>query len=89
MQVDVMGFDLSAGLVPSDVVVELGLIDLQPWQIIEVRALLIIYANLAETFLNQQLVPFAGYMENDDVVCWHPVTGKLSPSTPRQALVQR
>jgi hypothetical protein len=58
-------------------VVELGLIDLQPWQIIEGRTLLIIYANLAETFPDQQLVPFAGYMENDDVVCWHPATGKI------------
>ncbi len=58
-------------------VVELGLIDLQPWQIIEGSALLIIYAELAEAFPNEQLVPFAGFLENDDVVCWHPATGKI------------
>ncbi|SNQ47166.1 conserved hypothetical protein [Frankia canadensis] len=58
-------------------VVELGLTDLEPWQIIEGRMLFSIYNTLAERFPENHLVPFARYAPNDDVVCWHPETGKI------------
>ncbi len=67
-------------------VVELGLTDLEPWRIIEGRILFGIYTDLADTFPGERLVPFARFEENDDVVCWHPATGKIVTVDPRDKL---
>lgn len=51
-------------------VVELGLIDIEPWRILggdELRGLMY---GLAERYPERELVPFARRQDNDDVACW-------------------
>ena len=51
-------------------VVELGLVDLEPWQILEGDLLYSRYRGMAARYPRQQLVPFARRQDNDDVACW-------------------
>jgi hypothetical protein len=58
-------------------VVDLGLIDLEPWRIVEGRTLFAIYEPFADAFPNEHLVSSVRFTENDDVVCWHPAAGEI------------
>ena len=51
-------------------VVELGLIDLEQWQVLEGEQLRSRYRGMAERFPERALVPFARRQDNDDVACW-------------------
>lgn len=51
-------------------VVELGLVDLEPWQIIQGNLLKRRHRGLNERFPERSLVPFAARQDNDDVACW-------------------
>jgi hypothetical protein len=58
-------------------VVELGLINLEPWWIITGDLLRDRFAGLAMRYPDRTLVPFARRQDNDDVACWDARTGKL------------
>lgn len=70
--------DLSIADLPSDFhyptsfirVVELGLTDLEPWEILVGDRLRERYRGLAQRFPGRRLVPFAIRQDNDDVACW-------------------
>lgn len=51
-------------------VVELGLVDLEPWQILDGELLYARYDGLAVRYPGRQLVPFARRLDNDDIACW-------------------
>jgi len=51
-------------------VVELGLVDLEPWQVMSGETLFQRYRGLAERYPERVLVPFAARQDNDDVACW-------------------
>ena len=51
-------------------VVELGLIDLEPWHVLEGGQLRERFRGLAERYPARTLVPFACRQDNDDVACW-------------------
>lgn len=51
-------------------VVELGLTDLEPWQILVGDQLRRRYHGLATRFPDRRLIPFARRQDNDDVACW-------------------
>lgn len=51
-------------------VVGLGLIDLEPWHVLEAERLRSRHAGLAKRFPGRELVPFAARQDNDDVACW-------------------
>jgi hypothetical protein len=50
--------------------VELGLIDLEPWHVLEGGQLRERFRGLAERYPARTLVPFACRQDNDDVACW-------------------
>ena len=56
-------------------VVELGLIDLEPWHILEGEHLFDQDRGLKDRYPTRVLVPFAERQDNDDVACWEPYTG--------------
>ena len=56
-------------------VVELGLIDLEPWHILEGEQLFRQDRGLKDRYPARVLVPFAERQDNDDVACWEPYTG--------------
>lgn len=51
-------------------IVELGLLDLQPWYVLHGTVLRDTKAGLAERYPERRLVPFARRQDNDDVACW-------------------
>lgn len=51
-------------------VVELGIVDLEPWLILEGRQLQDRIAGLRSRYAGRTLVPFARRIDNDDVACW-------------------
>lgn len=51
-------------------VVELGLVDLEPWLILEGGLLHDRYRGLEARYPGRRLVPFARRQDNDDVACW-------------------
>jgi hypothetical protein len=51
-------------------VVELGLVDLEPWRILEGDLLSARFRGLAARYPGRRLVPFARRQDNDDVACW-------------------
>ncbi|MBE7464607.1 MAG: hypothetical protein HS116_14110 [Planctomycetes bacterium] len=51
-------------------IVELGLLDLEPWYVLHGKALRDAKAGLAQRYPERQLVPFARRQDNDDVACW-------------------
>jgi hypothetical protein len=56
-------------------VVELGLMDLEPWHLLEGGPLRERHAGLAKRFPARDLVPFARRQDNDDIACWEPSRG--------------
>jgi hypothetical protein len=56
-------------------VVELGLTNLEPWQVLDGAALRVRKDGLAQRFPARQLIPFAARQDNDDVACWDLVRG--------------
>jgi hypothetical protein len=51
-------------------VLDLGLVNLEPWWIFDGAALRDRVAGLRERFPDRVLVPFARREDNDDVACW-------------------
>jgi hypothetical protein len=73
--------DLPAGFsYPSDFVrvVELGLIDLEPWEILLGDRLRQKVSGLRERYPRSRVVPFAARQDNDDVACWDVDTGAVA-----------
>lgn len=51
-------------------VVELGIVNIEPWEILSGRPLRLRNTGLKERYPNRILVPFADRQDNDDVACW-------------------
>ncbi len=51
-------------------IVEQGLLDLDPWVILQANATRAKILGLAKRYPSRQLVPFAAREDNDDVACW-------------------
>lgn len=51
-------------------VVEQGLLDFDPWIILQHQQLRTRFVGLRERYPNRSLVPFARREDNDDVACW-------------------
>lgn len=51
-------------------IAELGLLDLNPWWIMEGTALRIRFADVRQRYPQRKLVPFARRQDNDDVACF-------------------
>lgn len=51
-------------------VVELGLTELEPWQILTGDPLRDRYLGLSERYPSRRLVPLARRLDRDDVACW-------------------
>ena len=51
-------------------IVKLGLVDLEPWGILNGELLILKYQGLIERYPNVGLIPFARRYDNDDVACW-------------------
>jgi len=49
---------------------ELGLIELQPWYLLDGKPLRDAMAGLAERYPERKLVPFAQRQDNNDIACW-------------------
>lgn len=50
--------------------IECGLVNLEPWQILTGQDLRQKLAGLTERYPRRSLVPFAQRQDNDDVACW-------------------
>jgi hypothetical protein len=51
-------------------IVERGLLDLEPWYVLQGKALRDTKAGLEQRYPDRRLVPFARRQDNDDVACW-------------------
>ena len=51
-------------------IVEQGLLDFDPWIILQPKQLRTRYQGLKERFPERDLIPFARREDNDDVACW-------------------
>lgn len=51
-------------------IVRLGLIDLEPWLILEGEDLLVRHEGLRKRYPQRRVVPFALRTDRDDVACW-------------------
>lgn len=51
-------------------IVELGILDLEPWYLLQGNALRNTMSGLAERYPQHRIVPFARRQDNDDVACW-------------------
>ena len=51
-------------------VVDLGLIDLEPWYLLGGKPLRDTKSGLAERYPARNLIPFARRQDNDDIACW-------------------
>lgn len=56
--------------------VELGILDLDPWQLLEGKWLRVRMDGLAKRYPDRQLVPFFRDMGSDDVACWEAGKGE-------------
>lgn len=68
------GFTYPHGLVR---VVELGLVNLEPWWIVEGDLLRDRFSGLQQRYKDRKLVPFAQRQDNDDVACFDVDRGKV------------
>lgn len=66
------GFEYPRGFIR---VVELGLIQLEPWQLLEGEQLCERNRGLKARYPSRTLVPFARRQDNDDVACFEPDAG--------------
>jgi hypothetical protein len=66
------GFEYPRGFIR---VIELGLIQLEPWRLLEGEQLWERNRGLKERYPSRILVPFARRQDNDDVACWEPKAG--------------
>jgi hypothetical protein len=57
-------------------ILELGLVNLEPWYIVEGDELRRIVSGLRERYPDRGLVPFARRQDNDDVACWEGEQGE-------------
>jgi hypothetical protein len=57
-------------------VVELGLVNLEPWYMLEGNALRDTALGLANRYPARTLVPFARRQDNDDIACWQSGLGE-------------
>ena len=53
-------------------VVELGLLDLEPWEVLVGRRLVERLDGLRARYPAYRYIPFATRTDNDDVACWEP-----------------
>lgn len=53
-------------------VVEHGLLDLEPWEVLEGATLLHRLRGLRSRYPDHRYIPFACRTDTDDVVCWDP-----------------
>jgi hypothetical protein len=51
-------------------IVDQGLLDFDPWIILQAKQLRSRYQGLQDRFPQRELVPFARREDNDDVACW-------------------
>jgi hypothetical protein len=51
-------------------IVELGLIDLEPWYLLDGKALRDTLSGLSIRYPERRLIPFARRQDNDDIACW-------------------
>lgn len=58
-------------------IVELGLVNLEPWTVLMDEPLRNRFKGLQERYPNRQLLPFARREDNDDVACWEQDRGEL------------
>jgi hypothetical protein len=58
-------------------IVELGLLNLEPWTILMDEQLRNRFKGLQERYPDRQLLPFARREDNDDVACWEKDRGEL------------
>lgn len=56
-------------------VVERGLLDLEPWQVLVRAQFYERRRGLIERFPDRDLIPFSRRQDNDDVACWEPSEG--------------
>jgi len=73
----------ASGLLPEDAlpdgfayppellrILRLGLVDLEPWLVLQGEALLAVHHGLRSRYPARRLVPFARRTDRDDVACW-------------------
>ena len=51
-------------------IVDQGLLDFDPWIVLQGERLKIRFKGLQERYPNRELIPFARREDNDDVACW-------------------
>lgn len=51
-------------------IIELGLIDLSPWYLLEGKSLRDTIEGLSQRYPERNLIPFARRQDNDDIACW-------------------
>lgn len=51
-------------------IVELKILDIEPWYLLQGKPLRDVLAGLAERYSDRKLIPFARRQDNDDVACW-------------------
>ncbi|MFI9505662.1 hypothetical protein [Nocardia sp. NPDC052566] len=51
-------------------IVDLGLLDIEPWQILQGDLLRMRHIGIGERYPGRTLIPFAARQDNDDVACW-------------------
>lgn len=56
-------------------IIDLGIVDLQPWYILEGAPLRELAAGLRARYPERTLIPFARRQDNDDIACWEVGTG--------------
>ncbi|MBV9951816.1 MAG: hypothetical protein JO291_07675 [Acidimicrobiia bacterium] len=74
------GDDLGGFVYPPEFerVVALGLVDLEPWRILVGEDLRETAAGLRKRYSDQNYVPFAARVDNDDIACWRmPSSGEV------------
>lgn len=59
-------------------IVQLGLLDIEPWYILQDKPLRETQLGLAKRYPERHLVPFARRQDNDDIACWQaPESGEV------------
>lgn len=58
-------------------VAELGLIDLEPWEVLVGDSLFKRFNGLKSRYPDRSYVPFAQRVDNDDVACWDSTSGSM------------
>jgi hypothetical protein len=57
-------------------IVELGIINLEPWVMLDGEMLYSRFKGLADRYPGRALIPFARRQDNDDVACWDAHRGR-------------